>query len=447
MVDDAPLLPGLSPVARKPVQVAFDGGRLTSDAGVLLLAEVERSLQIAARLAGCIEDPRAPERVRHGLAEMIRFRALLIAAGYPDANDCDALRDDPAFKMAVGRLPEGGAELCSQPTMCRLENLPTATALKRMMAAMIELFCDSFDEVPRRILLDIDDTLDRVHGQQQLSLFNAHYDSRCFLPIHVYEATTGKPVAVILRPGKTPGGTEVALVLRHVVKAIRARWPRVEIVIRGDGHYARFEAMAWLERHRVGYVFGLPGNKVLLAKVAGLAESTALRRVEENADRARAFADLRYAARSWQDRPRRVIARIEASPQGSDSRFIVTNLTGTSRWLYEVLYCGRGQAENLIKAHKLHLASDRTSCTKATANQFRLLIHTAAYWLLHGLRDLAPKTSFWRDAQFDTLRLAFVKIAARVTELATRIKVSLPSSYPHKASLALLATRTVKLPP
>ena len=213
---------------------------------------------------------------------------------------------------------------------------------------MIELFCDSFDEVPRRILLDIDDTLDRVHGQQQLSLFNAHYDSRCFLPIHVYEATTGKPVAVILRPGKTPGGTEVALVLRHVVKAIRARWPRVEIVIRGDGHYARFEAMAWLERHRVGYVFGLPGNKVLLAKVAGLAESTALRRVEENADRARAFADLRYAARSWQDRPRRVIARIEASPQGSDSRFIVTNLTGTSRWLYEVLYCGRGQAENLM---------------------------------------------------------------------------------------------------
>jgi Transposase DDE domain group 1 len=191
MSDHAPLLPGLSPVAGKPVHVAFDGGRLTSDAGVLVLAEIERRLGIAERLARCLADPRDPARVRHGLAEMIRFRALLIAAGYADANDCDALRADPAFKMAVGRLPETGDDLCSQPTMCRLENLPGPTALKRMMAAMIDLFCDSFDEVPRRIVLDIDDTEDRVHGQQQLSLFHAHYDSRCFLPIHIYEATTG----------------------------------------------------------------------------------------------------------------------------------------------------------------------------------------------------------------------------------------------------------------
>ena len=158
------------------------------------------------------------------------------------------------------------------------------------------------------------------------------------------------------------------------------------------------------------------------------------------------FGDFRYAAKSWKVE-RRVIARVEATRQGGDTRFIVTNLTGTPRWLYEVLYCGRGQAENLIKAHKLHLASDRTSCTKATANQFRLLIHTAAYWLLHTLRGLAPKTSFWRDAQFDTLRLAFIKIAARVTELVTRIKVSLPSSYPHKASLTRFADRARALPP
>lgn len=156
MTEDAPFLPGLSPVAGKPVHVAFDGGRLTSDAGVLLLAEIERKLGLADRLARCIEDPRAPERVRHSLAEIIRFRALMIAAGYEDANDCDGLRADPAFKMAVGRLPETGAELCSQPTMCRLENLPTKTALMRMMAAMVDLFCHSFEEVPRRLLLDID---------------------------------------------------------------------------------------------------------------------------------------------------------------------------------------------------------------------------------------------------------------------------------------------------
>ena len=255
-------LPGLSPVAGKPVRVSFDGGRLTSDAGVLILAEIERKLGIAERLARFIEDRRSAGRVDHTLIEMIRFRTLLIAAGYPDANDCDALRTDPAFKMAVGRLPETGEALCSQPTMSRLENLPGPIALTRMMAGMVDLFCDSFETVPRRIVLDIDDTEDRVHGAQQLSLFNAHYDGRCFLPIHIYEAITGKPVAVILRPGKTPDGTEVALVLRHVIKHIRGRWPRVDILVRGDSHYGRPEAMKWCERNRVGYVFGLAGNKI-----------------------------------------------------------------------------------------------------------------------------------------------------------------------------------------
>jgi Transposase DDE domain group 1 len=315
------------------------------------------------------------------------------------------------------------------------------------MAAMVELFCDSFAEVPRRIVLDIDDTEDRVHGRQQLALFHAHYDGRCFLPIHIYEAITGKPVAVILRPGKTPDGTEVARVLRHVIRRIRARWPRVEILVRGDGHYGRPEAMSWCERHRVGYVFGLAGNKVLLARVARLAEDAAMGRVAgEGAKKVRRYGEFRYAAGTWAVE-RRVIARVEASDRGADSRFIVTNVAGTPRWLYEAVYCARGQAENLVKAHKLHLTSDRTSCTKATANQFRLVLHTAAYWLLHTLRGLAPKTSFWRAAQFDTLRPALIKVAGRVTELATRVKVALPSSYPYPHSLALLAARAAKLPP
>ena len=180
-----------------------------------------------------------------------------------------------------------------------------------MMAAMVELFCDSFDDVPRRIVLDIDDTEDRVHGGQQLALFHAHYDSRCFLPIHVYEASSGKPVAVILRPGRTPGGAEVALVLRHVVKAIRARWPRVEILVRGDSHYGRHEAMTWCEHNRVGDVFGLAGNQVLLARVADLAEDAALGRVAGESDKVRRYGEFRYAARSWQVE-RRVIGRVEA---------------------------------------------------------------------------------------------------------------------------------------
>jgi hypothetical protein len=329
--------------------------------------------------------------------------------------------------------------------MCRLENLPSPTALKRMMAAMVELFCDSFEQVPRRITLDIDDTCDPAHGGQQLSLFHAHYGERCFLPIHVYEAVSGKPVAVILRPGKTPGRAEVMLVLRHVVAAIRRRWPRVDILVRGDSHYGRHEAMSWCERNRVAYVLGLAGNKVLLARMVSLAEDAAMSRVEGEAPKGRRYGEFRYAAGTWAIE-RRVIARIEASDRGSDTRFIVTNLEGAPRWLYEDIYCARGQAENLIKAHKRHLASDRTSCTKAAANQFRLVLHTATYWLLHTLRGLAPKASFWRDAQFDTLRLAFIKVAGRVTELATRIKLALPSSCPYRDSLVLLATRAARPP-
>jgi Transposase DDE domain group 1 len=446
MGEGTEILPGLPAVAGKPVHIGFDGGQMTSDAGILLLSAIERRLGIAERLAACIEDRRDPDRVLHGLAEMIRYRAMLIAAGYPDGNDCDALRSDPAFKMAVGRLPESGDDLCSQPSISRLENLPGPVALKRMMAAMVELFCDSFEQVPRRILLDIDDTEDRVHGGQQLALFNAHYDSRCFLPIHIYEATTGKPVAIILRPGKTPDGSEVALVLRHVIGRIRARWPAVEIVVRGDSHYGRPEAMAWCERKRIGYIFGLAGNSVLLRRVSPLAEDAALGRIAGEAEKVRRYGDFRYAAKSW-NAERRVIARVEAGTQGADSRFIVTNLPGLPKTLYDKVYCARGQAENLIKAHKLHLASDRTSCRKATANQFRLLIHTAAYWLLLSLRSLAARNSFWREAQFDTIRLCLIKVAGRVTEMVTRIKIALPTAYPYQAGFAMLTGQITKLPP
>ena len=192
-------------------------------------------------------------------------------------------------------------------------------------------------------------------------------------------------------------------------------------------------------------MLGLAGNKVLHRRVTGLAEPAALERVEGRADKVRRFGEFRYAAKTW-TAERRVIARIEASDRGTDSRFVVTNLRGTPRWLYEVVYCARGQAENLIKAHKRHLASDRTSCSKATANQFRLVLHTAAYWLLYTLRSFAPRRSFWREAQFDTIRLMLIKVAARVTELATRIKLALPSSYPYRRGFILLASRAARPP-
>src|SRR6201985_1790047 len=204
--------------------------------------------------------------------------------------------------------------------------------------------------------------------------------------------------------------------------------------------------MAWCERNRIGYIFGLAGNPVLLRQVSPLAEDAAMGRLAGEGDKVRRYDDFRYAAKSWKIELR-VIARVEAGPQCADSRFIVTNLPGLPKALYEKVYCARGQAENLIKAHKLHLASGRTACTKATANQFRLLIHTAAYWLMLTLRGVAPRTSFWRDAQFDTIRLCLIKVAGRVTEMVTRLRGALPNAFPYQAGFSHLARCIAKLPP
>jgi len=439
MAEDTLFLPGLSPVEGKQLQVAFDGGLQSSDGGVLLLREVDRRLGLAGRLAGVIPDWRDPESISHAIADMLRFRMFAIAAGYEDADDCDALRQDPIFKLATGRGPETGEALCSQPTMSRLENRVSWRTLIRLQAALIDQFCASWAKVPARIVLDIDDSWDAVHGGQQLALFNAHHDGYGFLPIHIYEASSGKLVAAILRPGKTPSGKEVCKVLKHVIRRIRKHWPKVEILVRGDSHYGRPEAMDLCEDAGVFYAFGLGTNAALAALVAPLNDDAALRRVRKGAKaKVRRYASFRYAAKSWR-RERRVVARIEASERGTDTRFVVTNLADKPKRLYERVYCARGQMENLIKAHKRHLASDRTSCTSALANQFRLVLHSAAYVLLHALRAAAPKRSFWRRAQFDTLRLRLLKLGARVVEKATRIKVMLPAACPDKAIFAQLA--------
>jgi hypothetical protein len=213
-VEAAPPLPGLSPVAGKPLVARFDGGQLSSDGGLLALREVERRLGIADRLAACTEDPRAPGRVRHGLAAILRFRMLMIAAGYEDSNDADSLRHDPVFKLALDR-PSDGDPLCSQPTISRLENLPDVRALLRMARAMVGLYCGSFRQVPHRIVLAIDDTFDAVHGGQQLRLFNAHYDEYGFQPIVVFDGE-GRPVAARLRPARRPTGAEARALLRRL---------------------------------------------------------------------------------------------------------------------------------------------------------------------------------------------------------------------------------------
>jgi hypothetical protein len=304
---------------------------------------------------------------------------------------------------------------------------------------MVDLYCASYAMPPEAVILDIDDTLDVVHGYQQLSLFNAHYDERCFLPIHVYDTATARPVAMILRPGKTPSGVEVRGHLRRLVRRIRHHWSTTKITIRGDGHYCRPEVMDWCEANGVDYVFGLTGTKALAAKVEAAADAIRVERAVEDKDAVRGFAQTAHAAKSWK-RQRRVAARLEATRLGLDIRYVVTNIaTGTAEWLYADLYCARGQAENLIKLHKAQLASDRTSCRAATANQMRLVLHTAAYWLLLAVRDAIPNAHALAKAEFTTIRLRLLKVAARVTETASRVRIAFATACPDAVLFRRLA--------
>ncbi len=440
-VETTPPLPGLSPVAGKAIIARFDGGQISSDAGVLVLREVEQRLGVAECLAACIDDPRLPERVRHGVADILRFRMLMIAAGYEDGNDADSLRHDPVFKLALDHLP-GGDALCSQPTISRLENLPGTRSLLRMARAMVGLYCGSFRHVPRRIVLDVDDTFDAVHGEQQLRLFNAHYDEYGFQPIVVFDGE-GRPVAAMLRPAKRPSGREARAFLRRLVCAIRGHWPRVEILIRADSHYCAPEVLDFCRAEGLDFMLGVAPTTTLRRHVAALESSTAALRT--GTGKLRRYKEFLDGAGSW-SRVERIIARVEAGPDGTDTRFVVTNLSnGAARRLYERTYCKRGQAENHIKAWKRHLAADRTSCSRATANQFRLMLHTAAYWLMWSLRSLMPKRSTWRVAQFDTLRLRLLKLAAQVVTLKTRVMLHLSSACPYQSVLRLALGRMPRL--
>jgi Transposase DDE domain group 1 len=438
-----PLL-GLSSVSGKKVVANFDGGLLSSDGGVLVLREVAQQLGLAERLAGCIRDPRNPDLVTHRIADLFLFRLLMIAAGYEDGNDAGFLRADPVFKMALDLTPSD-RELASQSTISRFENLPDARALLRMGRALVDLYCASFQSVPKRIVLDIDDTFDAVHGGQQLRLFNAHHDEYGFQPIVIFDAS-GRFVSAMLRPAKRPSGKEAERFLRRLLRYIRANWPKTEILLRADSHYCARETMDFCRRNGLDFIFGVAPTSTLRAHILDLeAKTTALFETAPNVGKVRRYKEFLDGAKSW-SRVERIIARTEAGPDGVDTRFIVTNLNkSNARRLYEEVYCRRGQAENYIKAWKTHLCADRTSCTKATANQLRLFLHAGAYWIMWGLRVAAPKRSHWRAAQFDTLRLRLIKIAARVVELKSQIKVHLPTACPGQQILRVVLDRIPRL--
>lgn len=431
----------------KDLRVTFDEPHLTSDAGLILLMQAPQTRAYITKFAAAIADPRS--RATHRLDEMVAQRVFQILAGYEDGNDCDALRDEAIFKLAVGRNADD-APLASQPTISRFENLPDKRDLFRLFYCQLDAFIESYREAPDAIVLDVDPSACITYGQQEFQLYNSHIGDHCLMPFHVYEGQTGKPIATILRPGKTPAAWEILALLKRIVKRLRARWPGVDIILRADSHHTKPAVMDWCETNAVCHITGLGPNSKLGEIFAGAVQAAAAK-YEKNRSQGRpdetacVYASANYQAGSW-SRPRRVVCRVYNGPLGSDLRCIVTSFREASaQYLYETVYCGRGAAELMIKEHKLGLRSDRMSCTSANANQFRLFLHNIAYHILHRFRAIALRGTTLAKASFTRIRLTLLKSAARVTIRKTYVQLHLGENHPLKALWDTLAVRCREL--
>jgi len=421
-------------ISNKKIEADFNGGEVSSDTGVLFLREVENRIGLISKMTDCLRDRRHPGYVKHQLLALFKQRVFQIACGYEDGNDSDELRKDPVMKIACERLPDDKTALASQPTISRFENCISGTDLYRIAEVFVDVFIQSYSEPPEGIILDIDDTDDLTHGGQQLTLFNAYHGDYCYMPIHIYEGQSGKLITTVLRPGKRPTGKQIVSILKRVVKKIRQAWPEVGIILRGDSYYSCPEVFAFCEDNDLKYVLGFNPLSPLVRQLEPLVEE-ASQRFEQEKHPVKMFTEILYKAKSWPKR-RRVIAKVEYNAFGSNTRFIITNLEHWNRrFIYQTVYSGRGAMELMIKEHKNHLLSDRTSCTSFSANQFRLFLHSAAYVLLHTFRRLHLKGTEWASAQFDTIRLKIIKIGAQIRQLSRKIRIHLPSSFPWKEEL------------
>jgi hypothetical protein len=432
----------LAPVGDKAVDLDFAGGRLSSDAGLVLLKDPDEQLGLTRALAAVLSDPRDARRVNFTQHDLLKQRVFQIAAGYEDANDANTLRHDPIFKLLLDRLPETGTPLASQPTLSRFENRVSRTALYRMALVLVDQFLASYSHPPKVIVLDVDDTEDRAHGRQEQARYDAYYGGYCFLPLHLYEGLSGRLITAIFK-AKRFTGAEMLAVLKRLVQRLRHAWPHTLLIVRGDSHFAYPEVMQWIEAQAdLCYVTGLTSNAVLQA-LAREVVAQAQRAYGRDGGKITRFHSTYYQAGTW-SRSRRVVIKVEVSDQGVNTRFVVTDMEhARTQVVYRHLYCARGQMENEIKDHKLYLKSDRTSCHRFEANQLRLLLHSAAYVLLDTLRREVLRTTQWASATMETIQLRLLKLGARVQEGKDRITISLPSSCPVapvlRHSLTLLA--------
>jgi hypothetical protein len=413
------------------LEAAFDGGRITSDGGLLWLAETDSELGLCEAIASCVPEWRK-RKGRHSLKSLIRQRVFQVACGYEDQNDSDSLREDPLLKLSCGSLPESGADLASQPTFSRLENAANRRSCYQMAETFFELYLRerSAGGAPKKVLLDFDATDDPTHGEQEGGYYHGYYRQHMYHPLLVFDGESGHLIGALLRAGNTHASNSAVALLERVVGGLRAKWPKVEIEIRADAGFAVPALYDYCEAEGITYTVGLITNP-RLEEIAEDLLAEATERHEAEGQKARLFSEGLYRAGSW-ERERRVVYKAEAMEKGTNTRFIVSTRTDEPKALYE-WYARRGESENWIKDFKLHLKADRLSCHRFIANQFRLLLAAAAYWLMDTLRRKLVASGS-RRMQLDTLRLHLIKIGGRVRELATKVRLHLAWGHPGQPS-------------
>ena len=422
------LFPGIS---RRRIELNFDGGDITGDAGLLLLRQVDRKLGLLGNIAPLLPDDRDPERIEHSTLELLRQRVYEIVQGNEDLNDHQRRRIDPALQTALDRT-EAAA---SAPTLCRFEQRATSKLTWKIQSEFVRQFIASFKMPPEELILDFDATDVPLHGNQEERFFHGYYDNYCYLPLYVF---CGEQLLVsYLRPSKLDAAKHAGAILKWLTIQLRAAWPGVRIIFRGDSGFCRRRILHWCERNSVDYVVGLAKNARLNTMAAHWmeeAEST----FKKTGMKQRIFGHFEYAAKTW-NHPRRVIAKAEYTALGSNPRFILTTLPGDSQALYDRLYCARGEMENRIKECQLGLFATRLSSHRFAVNQFRLLLASMAYILLERLRTLGLAGTEMASAQAQTLRSQLLKAGAVIIRNTRRIRFFVSSSFTHREAFLKVA--------
>jgi hypothetical protein len=435
---------GFTPVEGRAVVAAFDGGKMTSDAGAMLLGATDRAIGLIERFASCFTDDRAAELIAHTVATLVGQRVFGIALGYEDLIDHDELRHDPVMAVLAGKLTarrSDCAPLAGKSTLNRLElSRPEPSRYHKISydqskieGLFVDLFLDAHAAPPSQIILDLDATDDPLHGHQEGRFFHGYYDTYCYLPLYVF---CGRHLlAAKLRPANIDGSAGAIEEVARIVAQVRQRWPAVRILLRADSGFARDPLMAWCENNGVDFLFGLARNSRLVGEI-----ESELAEAEEQSKRtskpARRFKDFTWSTRDSWSRQRRVVAKAEWTQGEANPRFVVTSLSRQeheARHLYERVYCARGEMENRIKECQLDLYADRTSANTMRANQLRLFFASMAYVLVGALRRIALQHTQFAKATCGTIRLRLLKIGALVRTSVRRIKLAMPSAFPYQA--------------